>query len=78
VSGTVARGAGGKLSGTWIPRGKGRPARATTYAQLQSFTLRIAIPRKQRATTRGTLVVRYLRGGGFASQTRRLAIRASR
>ncbi|MEA2412699.1 MAG: serine protease AprX, partial [Thermoleophilaceae bacterium] len=75
VRGTVARGAGGKLTATWSVRRKTRPARATAHARLQAFTLKLAIPRKQRKATKGTLVVRYQGGDGFRPQSRRLSVR---
>jgi hypothetical protein len=78
VRGTVARGAGGKLVATWTPRHRGRRARGTTYAQGQAFTVKITLPRKQRNAKRGTLLVRYLGGGGFATQSRRLVVRSLR
>ena len=76
VRGAVARGASGKLVATWTPRRKGRPVRGSAYAQLQAFTVRINLPRKQRSATRGTLLVRYLGGDGFATQSRRLDVRS--
>jgi hypothetical protein len=74
VHGTVARGANGKLTATWTPRRRGRPVRATTYAQLRAFSLRLAIPRKERRARRGVLVVRYNAGGGFRAQSRRMTV----
>jgi hypothetical protein len=69
VRGTVALGANGKVTASWVARGH-KPRRASTYAQLRHFTLTMRVP----ARRRGTLAVKYVGGEGFASQTRRLAV----
>jgi hypothetical protein len=69
VRGTVARGANGKVTASWVTRGH-KPRRASTYAQLRHFTLTMRLPVRRR----GTLAVKYVGGEGFASQTRRLAV----
>jgi hypothetical protein len=77
VRGSVARGANGKVTARWTARVRDRRhvARASAYAQLRSFRLTLAIPRAARVIRRADLVLDYLGGDGFASQTSRLAVR---
>jgi hypothetical protein len=74
VRGTVAHGASGKVTASWTPRRKGRLVRASTYAHLQAYTLKLAIPRRQRPAKRGSLVVRYLGGADFADDVQRRVV----
>ena len=69
VSGTVARGANGKVTAVW--RTRDRVARASTYAQLRRFTLVLKAPKARRAR----LTVSYARDYHFARQASRRTLR---
>jgi hypothetical protein len=78
VRGTVARAANGKVTALWTARVHGRRyvVRVSTYAQLRSYRLVLTIPRPARAAKRATVSVHYRGGEGFATQTRRTALRS--
>jgi hypothetical protein len=71
LSGTVAIGASGRITGTWKGnvRARGsRTARATTYAHLRKFRLSFALPR--RARRKGRVTVTYVGDRHFRRQVR--------